>query len=73
MANLAASSSLLPGLEQFDCIGDTTSVGVRWEKWKRALDIYLLATGITESVKKRAILLHFGRIALQDVYHLVHR
>lgn len=63
------ASSTLPNLDHFDCDGDPTSVGTRWGKWKRALEIYLLAANIDTPVKKRATLLHVGGIALQEVYY----
>lgn len=63
------ASSTLPNLDHFDCEGDPTSVGIRWEKWKRALEIYLLAANIDIPVKKRATLLHVGGLALQEVYY----
>ncbi|XP_026745497.1 uncharacterized protein LOC113506860 [Trichoplusia ni] len=66
---MAQATSTLPNLEQFNCDGDPTSVGSRWEKWKRALEIYLLAASIDTPAKKRATLLHLGGIALQDVYY----
>ncbi|XP_022836497.1 uncharacterized protein K02A2.6-like [Spodoptera litura] len=56
-------------LEKFDCEGEPTSVGARWERWKRALLIYLEAAGIERSEKKRASLLHFGGLALQEIFH----
>lgn len=58
----------IPVLEAFDCVGETSSLATRWEKWKRGLNIYLQTTGITEAAKKRATLLHTGGLALQDVY-----
>ncbi|XP_045771272.1 uncharacterized protein LOC123871475 isoform X2 [Maniola jurtina] len=63
------ASSTLPNLQHFDCEGDPTSIGTRWEKWKRAFEIYLLAANIETPVKKRATLLHVGGIALQEVYY----
>lgn len=57
------------GIEQFQCEGDPFSLGSRWEKWRRALQIYLEASEITDAVKKRAILLHSGGIALQDIFY----
>lgn len=59
----------LLSLEKFDCNGDSTSVGVRWERWKRALFIYLEASNIDKDVKKRASLLHFGGLDLQEVFY----
>ncbi|XP_045485658.1 uncharacterized protein LOC123689475 [Pieris rapae] len=59
----------LLSLEQFDCNGESTSMGARWERWKRALLIYLEASNIDKDVKKRASLLHFGGIDLQEVFY----
>lgn len=59
----------LLSLEKFDCNGESTSVGVRWERWKRALFIYLEASNIDKDVKKRASLLHFGGLDLQEVFY----
>lgn len=55
--------------EHFDCEGEPHSLGSRWEKWKRGLQIYLLAANIDSGIKKRATLLHTGGLALQDIYY----
>ncbi|XP_073959776.1 uncharacterized protein [Choristoneura fumiferana] len=55
-------------LEKFECEGDPTSLVGRWERWKRALQIYLLAASIDNSEKKKACLLHFGGQELQEIY-----
>lgn len=60
--------SQIPILEPFDCEGDPSSLGSRWDKWKRGLDIYFQAVNICDSERKRATLLHTGGLALQDVY-----
>jgi len=44
-------------LENFDCTGDPTSVGVCREKWKRAVEIFLLASNITDLPKQKATLI----------------
>lgn len=62
-------SSQLPAMDNFDCEGDSSSLGHRWEKWKRALDIYLLAAGIDRPIKKRAVLLHTAGLAFQEIYY----
>lgn len=62
-------SSQLPAMDNFDCEGDSSSLGHRWEKWKRALDIYLLAAGIDKPLKKRAVLLHTAGLAFQEIYY----
>ncbi|XP_060808083.1 uncharacterized protein LOC132903525 [Amyelois transitella] len=61
-------SQLVP-LEAFDCDGDSNSVGIRWEKWKRGLEIYLQATNTENPSKQRAILLHVGGLPLQEIFH----
>ncbi|XP_060808134.1 uncharacterized protein LOC132903569 [Amyelois transitella] len=61
--------SQLPPLESLDCDGDPSSVGLRWEKWKRALELYLTATNIKSPETKRAILLHMGGLSLQEIYY----
>lgn len=62
-------SRSLPSLEQFDCEGDQASVGVRWERWKSGLEIYLSASRIEDTKIKRATLLHIGGLALQEIYY----
>lgn len=61
--------SQIPSLEAFDCEGDASSVGLRWEKWKRGLEFYLIAINAIDTEKKRAILLHVGGLTLQEIYH----
>lgn len=58
----------LPSFDHFECDGDVSSVGTRWQKWKRALQIYLEATSIEEPKKRKATLLHFGGLALQEIF-----
>ncbi|XP_045452156.1 uncharacterized protein K02A2.6-like [Melitaea cinxia] len=59
----------LPSLEKLDVEGDNASLGQRWEKWKRSLNIYLEATEITTPVKKRATLLLLGGSNLQEIFY----
>ncbi|XP_023312364.1 uncharacterized protein K02A2.6-like [Anoplophora glabripennis] len=61
--------SNLVALEPFDCDGDVGSVGIKWEKWKRALGIYLEAANIEIPSKKRATLLHMGGLGIQEIYY----
>lgn len=61
--------SNLPSVEPLQCDGDPMSLGHRWEKWKRALEIFLLASNIEKPVVKRATLLHMGGTALQEIYY----
>nr|CAI5825098.1 unnamed protein product [Callosobruchus analis] len=56
-------------LDRLDLEGDFSSLGLRWEKWKRALYVYLEAADIQSAQRKRATLLHFGGTALQEIYY----
>lgn len=59
----------IPTLDVFDCDGNASSVGLRWKKWKRALGIYLDAVSITDPKKKKATLLHFGGLGIQEIFY----
>lgn len=61
--------SSISTLENFDCGGEPSSVGVRWEKWKRAFEVFLQALEVTDHRKKRAILLHTAGLQLQEIYY----
>lgn len=61
--------SQIPPLETFDCEGEPASVGLRWEKWKRGLEIFLTATDVSDPKKRKANLLHLGGLTLQEIYH----
>lgn len=39
-----------------------------WEKWKRAVELYILSKNITDDVQKQAVLLHKGGMQLQDIF-----
>ncbi|XP_069360121.1 uncharacterized protein [Maniola hyperantus] len=62
------SQSQVTTLEPFDCEGDPTSISSRWERWKRALEIYFIAASTNDQNIKRAMLLHSGGMPLQDIY-----
>lgn len=64
-------ASTLPSLEKFDCDDDPGSVGLRWEKWKRAFKIFLTAANIEHEETKRAILLHTGGLGLQEIFYSI--
>lgn len=62
-------ATTLPSLEKFDCDGDPGSVGLKWEKWKRAFQIFLIAANIEKEKTKRATLLHTGGLGLQEIFY----
>lgn len=61
--------SQIPPLESLDCEGEPSSIGIRWEKWKRGLELYLTATNVTTPEAKKATLLHVGGLPLQEIYY----
>lgn len=69
ITKMTQPASTIKSLDSFDCNDDPASIGIRWEKWKRGLEIYLQAVNIDDPIKKRATLLHTGGLSLQDVYY----
>ena len=57
----------LPAIQPFS-VADTSSLSQRWEKWKKSLDYYLRASGITDQKQKHAILLHLAGPDVQDIF-----
>ncbi|CAM1324638.1 Uncharacterised protein g8732 [Pycnogonum litorale] len=55
----------LGGIPNFECHGDSTSVG---QRWKRAFELFVIGKGISDPTQKKALLLHCGRMDLQDIY-----
>ena len=54
--------------DSFDTKGDISSLGLRWKKWKRGFELFLVARGNTNAQQKRALLLHCGGLGLQDIF-----
>ena len=48
------------------CHGDQTTVGMRWKKWRRAFELFVV--GLPNAQQKKALPLHCGGIQLQDIY-----
>lgn len=62
-------SNSLPPIEKLEIEGDSASLGQRWEKWKRSLNIYLEAIDVATPAKKRATLLLLGGPSLQEIFY----
>ena len=58
----------LGGIPNFDCEGEPTTVGARWQKWKRAFQLFVASKGIEHAAQKKALLLHCGGMKMQDIY-----
>jgi hypothetical protein len=58
----------LGSIVPFDCCADPATLGQRWRRWKRSLEYYLSAKGVTDVGQKKALLLHLAGPAIQDVF-----
>ena len=56
------------GIQPFDCRGDSTSVGPRWRRWRKAFQFYVDGRGITGAARKKALLLHCAGMEVQDIF-----
>lgn len=51
----------LEGIPTFDSDGEPTTVGLRWQTWRRAFELFVVGEGIGNAAqKRRALLLHSG-------------
>lgn len=57
-----------PTLQPFDT-KDVSSIGTRWRKWKRQLELYLEVNCIALPTRKRAYLLHYAGPEVQDIFY----
>lgn len=58
-----SKSTLLP----FDT-SNTVSIGTRWKKWKRSLELFLEVNCVALASRKKSYLLHFGGSQIQDIF-----
>ena len=63
------ASSQREALPKFDVKGDPSTVAQRWKRWKRGFELYVKAQTVTYDAKQKALLLHCGRMDLQDVFY----
>jgi len=56
-------------LPVFDPKEESGSVFPRWERWLRAFDLLVASKNITEVKRKKAMLLHYGGLDLQDIFY----
>nr|CAI5841436.1 unnamed protein product [Callosobruchus analis] len=55
-------------IKPFSCDAiDKALIRGEWEKWLRSFQLYLAAEDITDTVRKRNKLLHYGGVQLQEV------
>ena len=65
----AVTLSGLPGVAEFNCIGEPETLKSRWDRWSQDFDLYVRASGVTDGTQKRALLLHLAGTGIRDVYH----
>jgi len=52
----------------FDCKGNPTSIGPRWQQWKRSFEFFLEAKGVKKDSQRKALLLHCAGQDVQDIF-----
>ena len=58
----------LPAIPQFNPNGDPSSLGQRWNKWKKSFEYYLQAAAITDKARQRPLLLHLVGPETQEIF-----
>ena len=59
----------LPGLPSFDAVGEPATLAQRWLTWKEEFELYVTASGISDSTQKRALLLHLVGPKVRDIFN----
>ena len=65
---IALAPGDVSGPSAFDVVGEASSIGTRWKRWKKAFQYYLDARGITQAKQAKALLLHSAGIDVQDIF-----
>ena len=63
-----AAQLQVPSVPPFSPKGDPTNVAQRWKKWIKPFEYFVLASGIQEDNRKRAILLHLVGQETQEIF-----
>lgn len=63
-----AKAMHMPSIPNFIIDEDQHTLDQRWTKWRKKLDYFILASGITQDVQKRATLLHMAGERVQQVF-----
>lgn len=45
------------------------SSGNRWDRWLKSFDLFVMASGITNEPQKKALLLHYAGVDVQDIFY----
>lgn len=55
-------------IRPFELMADRSRLPIEWQKWKRELDRYFDATGVTSQWEKRSIMLHLVGSDVQEIF-----
>ena len=59
----------LSGIEPFNVdTQETTNLGKKWKVYQQEIDLFLLASGITQDIQKRAVLLHSSGKRVREIF-----
>ena len=58
----------LPTIQPFDPRGDPTSLSQKWARWFKSFEYFIVASGIRDDGRKRAILLHMLGTESQELF-----
>jgi len=58
----------LPGIEKFKPNSEPTSVAQRWKRWVKSFEYFIIASGISNDNRKKAMLLHLAGRETQDIF-----
>ena len=53
-------------------MADSATLGQRWAKWVQSLQYFLLASAITDTKRKRVVLLHLAGPEVQEIFATLH-
>ena len=62
------TSASLPDFKKFDIHTEPTSLGIRWKAWVSEFGNLLIALGITDKKRQRALMLYYGGEELYQIY-----
>ena len=65
------SLNTIPSIPPFDPHTDSHNVGLRWERWLTQFEFYLQATGITNPLRQKGLLLHSAGRHLQEIFKTI--
>ena len=57
----------LPAPSNFETTGDQATLAQRWKRWKDEFELYCSASGVSNLVQKRALLLHLSGHQIREI------